>query len=151
MPSSQTAPFLQGPSSHSLMLTAHSTPAKEIQRWDLTVGSHRGTETPSQSLPGTALPSSLQGAAASKEPHTHSEGRADDARARKPKFCVLPRAIYRALACQPKSPHQLLSCAKLKPHRQSMCRRYGRTKTAQTRNLCFFLNRFGMLKGQLGL
>lgn len=118
---------------------------------DLEIGSHRGTGTPSQSLPGTALPSSLQGAVASKEPHIPSEGPADDARARKPNFCVLPGVIYRALACQPKSPHQLLSCPKLKPHRQSMCRRYSRTKTAQTKKLCFCLNRFGMLKSQVSL
>lgn len=76
---------------------------------DLEMGSHRGTGTPSQSLLGTALPSSLQGAAASRSP-TLTQRSCNDARARKPNFCVLPGAIYRALGCQPKSPHQLLSC-----------------------------------------
>lgn len=52
--------------------------------------------------------------------------------------------IYRALVCQPKSPHQLLSWPQLNVWKV-------RTKTAQTKNLCFFLSRFGMLKGQVGL
>lgn len=109
-------------------------------RRDLEMGSHPGTALPA--LPREQLPA--------RSP-TLTQSILLMMQESENQISVSSQVLFTELwPVSPNHPLQLLSCPKLKPHRQSMCRRHGRIKTTQKKNLCIFLIRFGMLKGQGG-